>query len=97
LVEPGVADDGAKATLAPPGEAKGPGAADLNDDPRRRPTGERNIARLRSRDRDDERTCPAGSPPTDAIESKQPGDQVVLTVVRDGQQRNVPVRLDAGE
>ena len=33
----------------------------------------------------------------DAIESKRPGDQVVLTVVRGGQQRKVPVRLEVGE
>ncbi len=33
----------------------------------------------------------------DAIESKRAGDQVVLTVVRGGQQRKVPVRLEVGE
>jgi len=32
-----------------------------------------------------------------AIEAKQPGDQVVVTVVREGQERQVPVRLEAGE
>lgn len=32
-----------------------------------------------------------------AIESKQPGDQVVITVVRDGKPMNVPVKLDASE
>jgi S1-C subfamily serine protease len=32
-----------------------------------------------------------------AIESKQPGDQVIITVIRDGRQVNVPVKLDAGE
>jgi S1-C subfamily serine protease len=33
----------------------------------------------------------------DGIESKRPGEQVVLTVVRGGQQRKVPVRLEVGE
>ncbi|MGO8690548.1 MAG: S1C family serine protease [Thermoguttaceae bacterium] len=33
----------------------------------------------------------------DIIESKQPGDQVTLTVVRRGQRREVPVRLGTGE
>ncbi len=33
----------------------------------------------------------------DAVESKQPGDQVVLTVVRGGQQRQVAVRLEVEE
>jgi len=33
----------------------------------------------------------------DAIESKQPGEQVVLSVVRAGQPRQVPVQLAAGE
>ncbi len=33
----------------------------------------------------------------DAVESKQPGDQVVLTVVRGGQQRQVPLRLEAAQ
>ncbi len=32
-----------------------------------------------------------------AIESKQPGEQVMITVIRDGRQVNVPVKLDAGE
>jgi len=32
-----------------------------------------------------------------AIEAKSPGDTVVLTVIRDGQPRQVPLRLDAGE
>lgn len=32
-----------------------------------------------------------------AIEAKAPGDTVVLTVIRDGQPRQVPLRLDAGE
>ena len=32
-----------------------------------------------------------------AIEAKQPGDEVSLTVVRDGQQRRVPLRLEAAE
>ncbi len=33
----------------------------------------------------------------DAVESKQPGDQVVLTVVRGGQQRQVPLRLETAQ
>ena len=33
----------------------------------------------------------------DAIEAKQPGDQVTLTVIRAGQQRQVPLDLDAAE
>ena len=33
----------------------------------------------------------------DAIESKRPGEQVVLGVVRAGQQRQVPVQLEASE
>ena len=33
----------------------------------------------------------------DAVESKQPGEQVVITVIRGGQQRQVPVQLDAAE
>jgi S1-C subfamily serine protease len=33
----------------------------------------------------------------DIIESKQPGDQVTLTVIRAGQQRQVPLRLEAAE
>jgi S1-C subfamily serine protease len=33
----------------------------------------------------------------DAIESKRPGEQVVMTVVRNGQQRQVAVQLGAGE
>lgn len=32
-----------------------------------------------------------------AIEAKQPGDQVVITVVRGGQQKQVPLRLEAAE
>ena len=32
-----------------------------------------------------------------AVESKQPGDEVVITVIRGGQQVNVPVRLGGGE
>mgnify|MGYP005835847013 CR=1 FL=1 len=32
-----------------------------------------------------------------AIEAKSPGDTVILTVIRDGQPRQVPLRLDAGE
>jgi S1-C subfamily serine protease len=32
----------------------------------------------------------------DAIENKQPGDQVVVTVVRGGREFQVPIRLDAG-
>jgi S1-C subfamily serine protease len=32
-----------------------------------------------------------------AIEAKQPGDEVVLSVVRDGQERRVPLRLEAAE
>lgn len=31
------------------------------------------------------------------IESKQPGDQVVITVIRNGQQKNVPLKLEAAE
>ena len=31
------------------------------------------------------------------VESKQPGDRVVVTVIRDGQKENVPVVLEAGE
>ena len=33
----------------------------------------------------------------DVVESKQPGDEVVMTVVRQGQTRQVPVRLEAAE
>ena len=33
----------------------------------------------------------------DIVESKQPGDVVTFTVVRQGQVRKVPVRLEAGE
>ena len=33
----------------------------------------------------------------DAIEAKQPGDQVVITVIRAGQQLQVPLRLEAAE
>jgi S1-C subfamily serine protease len=33
----------------------------------------------------------------DAVESKRPGEQVVMTVVRAGQQRQVAVQLEAGE
>ena len=32
----------------------------------------------------------------DAIENRQPGDQVVVTVVRSGREFQVPIRLDAG-
>jgi S1-C subfamily serine protease len=32
-----------------------------------------------------------------AIESKQPGEQVMITVIREGRQVNVSVKLDAGE
>jgi S1-C subfamily serine protease len=32
-----------------------------------------------------------------AIESKQPGEVAMITVIRDGRQANVPVKLDAGE
>jgi S1-C subfamily serine protease len=32
-----------------------------------------------------------------AIDAKQPGDQVIITVIREGQRLNVPVKLDAGE
>jgi S1-C subfamily serine protease len=32
----------------------------------------------------------------DALENKQPGDQVVVTIVRRGRELQVPVRLDAG-
>jgi S1-C subfamily serine protease len=31
------------------------------------------------------------------VEGKQPGDEVVLTVVREGQQRQVPLKLEVGE
>jgi S1-C subfamily serine protease len=31
------------------------------------------------------------------LDAKQPGDQVVVTIVRGGRQMNVPVRLEAGE
>ncbi|MGD0783804.1 MAG: trypsin-like peptidase domain-containing protein [Candidatus Aminicenantales bacterium] len=33
----------------------------------------------------------------DAVESKQPGEQVVLSVIQGGQERRVPVQLAAGE
>ena len=33
----------------------------------------------------------------DAIESKRPGEQVSINVVRGGQERQVPLVLDAGE
>jgi S1-C subfamily serine protease len=33
----------------------------------------------------------------DTVEAKQPGDIVTLTVIRAGQQRQVPLRLEAGE
>ena len=33
----------------------------------------------------------------DAIETKQPGDVVAVTVIRAGQQRQVPLRLEATE
>jgi S1-C subfamily serine protease len=33
----------------------------------------------------------------DAIEAKQPGDQAVVTVIRGGQQRQIPLRLEAAE
>jgi S1-C subfamily serine protease len=32
-----------------------------------------------------------------AIEAKQPGDQVTLTVIREGRERQVPLRLEAAE
>jgi S1-C subfamily serine protease len=33
----------------------------------------------------------------DAIEAKQPGDQVTITAVRAGQQRQVPLKLEVAE
>lgn len=33
----------------------------------------------------------------DAIETKQPGDQVIITAIRGGQQRQVPMRLEAAK
>jgi S1-C subfamily serine protease len=33
----------------------------------------------------------------DAVEVKQPGDQVVITVIRAGQQKQIPVRLEAAK
>ncbi len=33
----------------------------------------------------------------DAIESKRPGEQATISVVRGGQQRQVPLVLEAGE
>jgi S1-C subfamily serine protease len=33
----------------------------------------------------------------DAVESRRPGEQIVLTIVRGGQQRKVALRLEAGE
>ena len=33
----------------------------------------------------------------DVIESKRPGDQIVLTIIREGRQLQVPLRLEAGE
>ena len=33
----------------------------------------------------------------DAIEAKQPGDQVLITVIRGGQQQQIPLRLEAAE
>ncbi|MCE5267153.1 MAG: trypsin-like peptidase domain-containing protein [Planctomycetaceae bacterium] len=33
----------------------------------------------------------------DAVESKQPGDQVTIAVIRGGQQRDVPLRLEAAQ
>jgi S1-C subfamily serine protease len=33
----------------------------------------------------------------DAIEAKQPGDQVTITVIRGGQQKQIPLRLEAAE
>ncbi len=33
----------------------------------------------------------------EAIEAKQPGDQVVVTVIRAGQQKQIPLRLEAAE
>jgi S1-C subfamily serine protease len=32
----------------------------------------------------------------DAIENKQPGDQIVVTVIRGGRELQIPIRLDAG-
>jgi S1-C subfamily serine protease len=31
------------------------------------------------------------------LDAKQPGDQVVVTVIRGGRRMDVPVRLEAGE
>jgi S1-C subfamily serine protease len=33
----------------------------------------------------------------EAVESKQPGEQVIITVIRGGQQVNVPLRLEAAQ
>ena len=33
----------------------------------------------------------------DAIEAKQPGEQVFVTVIRGGQQMQIPLRLEAGD
>ena len=33
----------------------------------------------------------------EAVEAKQPGDQIVLTVIRNGRQQQVPLRLDAAK
>ena len=33
----------------------------------------------------------------EAIESKHPGEQVIVTVIRRGQQRQIPIQLEAGE
>ena len=32
-----------------------------------------------------------------AVEARHPGDQVVLTVIRGGQQMHIPLRLEAGD
>jgi S1-C subfamily serine protease len=45
----------------------------------------------------DGKSVKSGDDFLDAIENKKAGDQVTLTVVREGQQRQVPVTLEAGE
>jgi S1-C subfamily serine protease len=45
----------------------------------------------------DDKPIKSGDDFLDAVESKRPGDQVVITVIRQGQARQVPLRLVESE
>ena len=45
----------------------------------------------------DDKPVRTGDDFLDAVESKRPGEQVVMTVIRQGKQLRVPVQLDTAE